>query len=111
MKVLVAVALLAIAGCTKLPLPASGGQKKALEKMLAPRFSLTALPEEKQADVYVVLEVFAKGRRSDEFIQRVEFAANGDISLFFSNSGMHGGGVANFRKRKGQWIEEKVYFM
>ena len=113
MKTIAPAVLLLLAGCASGPAGPTGlsaTRSRTLEKMLVPQFDVATVPAQYRADFYAVLDIFARGRRPDEFVLRAEFALTGEITLYFSNSGMHGGGFAIFRRQNGQWIEDKGYF-
>jgi hypothetical protein len=115
MKYLVIAALaivVACAGCVQKSALVPSGNQEVLRKILDPRFVLTSVPKKREADLYEILEVFAAGRRPDQLVCSVEFSSDSEASLSFSDSGMHGGGVAYLKKKERRWVvDEKWHAM
>lgn len=85
-------------------------KKEALRKLLDPEFVLTSVPENRQEDIYQILEAFAADRRPDELVRGVEFGSGSEASLSFSDQGMHGGGVAYLKKKEGRWVLDQKWY-
>ncbi|MDF9833138.1 hypothetical protein M2103_001360 [Ereboglobus sp. PH5-5] len=81
-------------------------RKNTLRYLLDDRFDLSSVPKEREDDFYEIIEAFIQGQhhRRDEFIYKIQFTSPDAAELQFSDSGMHGGGVASTRKENGKWV-------
>jgi hypothetical protein len=97
-----------VSACADRSPPVPLARKEELRKILDPKFALKPVPPGQEEDFYRVLEAFAKTRQPDEFVYRIDIGS--DAGVWFSNSGMHGGGAASLQKKWGAWvIDLKLY--
>jgi hypothetical protein len=97
-----------VSACADRSPPVPLAKKEELRKILDPKFKLTSVSPDQEEDFYRVLEAFAKTRKPDEFVYRISIGS--DAGVWFSNSGMHGGGSASLKKKRGAWvIDLKLY--
>ena len=100
------------AGCGENAQQVPFAKREALRKILDETFVAASIPQEREEDFYRLLEVFAEGRRPDEFVHSVVFKSASEADISFSGSpNLHGGGGgATAKKLNGRWmITQKVY--
>jgi hypothetical protein len=108
------VGFLGVAGCATDLSVVPPAKKEALRKFLDPAFMATSIAKEREADLYGILEAFSAGRLAflDERVRSLEFISSSEASVSFSDTGMHGGGVATLKKVGERWIvEQKIHFL
>ena len=89
-------------------------KKETLRKFLDPAFVATSVPKGRENDLYAILEVFSAGRIEllNERVRSLEFISGSEVNLSFSDTGMHGGGIATLKKVGDRWtVVEKFHFL
>lgn len=112
-RLLIAVILaLVVTSCTDNAPVVPPARKEALRKILLPKLAATSIPADREDDFFQIVDAFDVGRRKDEFVRSVEFAAGSEATLGFADGGMHGGGVVTLKKKAGKWtVAQKTYFL
>ena len=77
-------------------------RRAELRKILDVGFDLSAIPDNREADFYLILEDFSRNRRSDEFVSRLSFQADGRAQIDIAEGQERRS--ATVYKRTGRWF-------
>ena len=101
-----------VAACGDTPTPLNDARKETLRKTLDAKFLTASVGRENEEDFFRILAAFSETRRADEYVTTDKFDSSDSATLSFSDSGMHGGGIAIAKKTHGKWtIDQKLHFM